>query len=112
MSNYEAGHHAENVAAEYLKTQGYRVVELNWKTKYCEIDVVAEKDKRMYFVEVKSRRGGAQGSGLDYITAKKLSQMRFAAEMWTSNHNWLADYELAAIELTGHPPIVTNLLVV
>jgi hypothetical protein len=36
----------------------------------------------MYFVEVKYRRTNRQGSGLEYVTAKKLEQMRFAASSW------------------------------
>jgi Holliday junction resolvase-like predicted endonuclease len=101
MSNYFAGHSAEVRAAEYLKSHGYKVKELNWKTKYCEIDIVAEKDKAIYFVEVKSRKNSKQGFGLDYITPSKLRQMRFAAEMWVSNNSWPGEYQLAAIGIDG-----------
>jgi Holliday junction resolvase-like predicted endonuclease len=99
MSNYLAGHSAEKRAAEYLTSKGFRVLELNWKTKYCEIDVVAEKAKHIYFVEVKYRRNNKQGFGLEYILPKKLQQMRFAAEMWVSNHGWKHEYQLAAISI-------------
>ena len=102
MTNYAAGHSAEVRAAEYLKQNGFIVIELNWKTKYCEIDVVAEKDKAVYFVEVKYRRNNNQGYGLDYVTPKKLNQMRFAAEMWVSNNNWSGEYQLAAIGIDGN----------
>jgi len=101
MSNYSAGHSAEIKAADYLKTLGFKIKELNWKTKYCEIDIVAEKDKAVYFVEVKSRKTSSQGFGLDYITPTKLKQMRFAAEMWVSNHNWQGEYQLAAVGIDG-----------
>lgn len=97
MTNYAAGHAAEVRAAEYLKSAGFNIRELNWKTRYCEIDIVAEKDKAVYFVEVKYRRNLSQGFGLDYITPKKLNQMRFAAQMWVSNNNWKGEYQLAAI---------------
>jgi Holliday junction resolvase-like predicted endonuclease len=98
-SNYQTGHDAEKAAAQYLKDHGYKILELNWKTKYCEIDIVAQKDKRVYLVEVKSRKTLFQGSGMDYITTKKLSQMRFAAEMWVSDHKWHGDYQLAAMSI-------------
>jgi len=101
MSNHAAGHAAEIDAAEYLKGQGFKIRELNWKTRYCEIDIVAEKDKAIYFIEVKYRRNQKQGFGLDYITPKKLGQMRFAAEMWVSNHDWQREYQLAAIGIDG-----------
>jgi ribonuclease HII len=97
MSNHTAGHNAEKRAAKYLETQGFKIRELNWKTRYCEIDIVAEKDGSVYFVEVKYRRSSAQGIGLEYITQRKLKQMRFAAEMWVQGHDWVGDYRLAAI---------------
>ena len=101
MSNYVTGHTAEKQAAEYLKTLGFKIKQLNWKTRYCEIDIVAEKDKTIYLIEVKFRQSSKQGYGLDYVTAKKLKQMEFAAEMWVSNHKWDGDYQLAAVGVDG-----------
>jgi uncharacterized protein (TIGR00252 family) len=98
-TNHQSGHDAEKRAAAFLQDQGFRVVELNWKTRYCEIDIVVEKDKTVYFVEVKSRKNAAFGTGLDYITPKKLKQMRFAADVWVQHHNWGGDYQLAAVAL-------------
>ena len=101
MTNYQSGHDAEKQAAEYLKQHGFKIRELNWKTKYCEIDIVAEKDKVVWLVEVKYRRTGGQGYGYEYVTTKKLQQMHFAAEMWVQNHNWKGDYRLAVISIDG-----------
>lgn len=101
MTNHQTGHDAEKAAAEYLKREGYTILDLNWKTKYCEIDIVARKDKTIFFTEVKYRKSAAFGTGFEYITAKKLQQMTFAAEVWISNHDWQGDYQLAALELTG-----------
>lgn len=101
MSNYQAGHNAEKRAAEYLKAQGFKIRELNWKTRYCEVDIVAEKSKAIYFVEVKYRRTAKYGSGLDYILPRKLKQMQFAAEMWVSNHSWLGECQLGIVSIDG-----------
>lgn len=101
MTNYSTGHKAEEYAAKYLQKQGYKIVTLNWKTKYCEIDIIAQKKKRMYFIEVKYRQNDSQGSGLEYITDKKIKRMRFAAEIWVLENNWRSDYTLGAIEMTG-----------
>jgi ribonuclease HII len=81
VSNYDSGHPAEIIAADYLITLGFKILDINWKTKYCEIDIVAVKKKRVYFVEVKSRSSTHSGTGFEYITSKKLNQMKFAAEM-------------------------------
>ncbi len=101
MSNHQSGHDAERSAAEYLQKHGFKIRELNWKTRYCEIDIVAEKSKTIYFVEVKYRRTAKQGMGVDYILARKLRQMEFAAEMWVSQHDWTGDYRLAVISIDG-----------
>lgn len=99
MTNYRVGHDAEKRAAEYLKQQDFKIHELNWKTKYCEIDIVAEKDKAIYFVEVKSRKTSSQGYGYEYVTSKKLQQMRFAAEMWVQSNKWPGEYQLAVVSV-------------
>jgi ribonuclease HII len=110
MTATSTGRLAEDAAAEYLKSKGYEVMARNWRTRWCEIDIVAQKDKRIYFVEVKYRKSEAWGSGLEYITPKKLDQMRFAAEFWISSNNWNGDYSLSAIEVAGTDFKVTNFL--
>lgn len=101
MTNYATGHLAEKYAVEYLEDQGYKIVATNWRTKYCEIDIIAQRDKTIYFIEVKYRKHGTHGTGLDYITSRKLKQMRFAAELWVSEQQWQGPYSLAAIEMSG-----------
>lgn len=110
MTTLETGNRAESAAAEHLKSLGYKIIDRNWRTRYCEIDIVAQKKKRLYFVEVKYRGSDNYGSGLEYITRQKLSKMRLAAEMWVQSHNWRHDYGLAAIEVTGEDYAVTNFL--
>ncbi len=101
LTNYFRGHEAENRAAKYLKTRGFKIVQLNWKTPACEIDIVAEKDRCMYFVEVKSRSSSAFGTGFDYITSKKLRHMRRAAEMWVQKNSYNGEYTLSALSVVG-----------
>lgn len=102
MSNHQVGHDAEKYAAEWLKARGFTVVELNWRTRQCEIDIVVRKKKIMYLVEVKSRASAVWGGGMDYITPKKLEQMKFAAELWTATNKWPHDIRLAALAVDGH----------
>lgn len=106
MSNYQSGHDAEKVVAEYLQKHGYKIIELNWKTRYCEIDIVASKANVVHFVEVKYRLNEAQGSGFDYITTSKIKQMEFAARMWITEKDWKDDYCLSAAEVTGTSYVV------
>lgn len=108
MSTTETGRKAEAAVAEYLREHGYKIVAHNWRTRWCEIDIVAQKNGAVYFVEVKYRRTSLQGDGLAYITNKKLQQMTFAAELWVSNHGWSGDYALAAAAVAGDNFRVTD----
>lgn len=111
MTNFAHGHEAEKVAAEYLKKQGYKVIELNWRRPQAEIDIVARKKKGpILFTEVKYRQAGSQGAGLDYVTPRKLTQMQFAAQLWAQENRYGGDYELAAIEVSGPGYAITAFL--
>lgn len=101
MTSYSTGKQAEAAAANYLVQNAYNVIDQNWRTRWCEIDIIATKQSVVYFVEVKYRATSINGSGLDYITRSKLRQMARAAESWILKANWTGDYQLSAIELTG-----------
>lgn len=95
------GARAETAVAEFLSSKGFNIVDANWKTKWCEIDIIAKKDDCIFFVEVKYRTSSEQGSGFDYITRGKLSKMRLAANSWVSINDWAGEYVLSAAEVSG-----------
>lgn len=97
----QSGSNAENKVAGYLKGQGYKVVDQNWKTKWCEIDLIAKKDGCIYFIEVKYRGSAAQGGGFDYINRQKLRKMDLAARSWVEMNGWEDEYTLGAAEVSG-----------
>lgn len=96
-----SGSFAEACVAKYLKGHGYEIIDTNWKTKWCEIDIVAKNGGCISFVEVKFRTSLKQGSGLEYITSKKLSQMKRAAKSWVELNDWAGEYILSAAEVSG-----------
>lgn len=95
------GAEAEDHVARYLQQNGYKIIDKNWKTKWCEIDVIAKKDGCMHFVEVKYRSSDVWGSGLDYITSKKLRKMDLAARSWIEINGWQGEHTLSAAEVSG-----------
>src|SRR5256885_1395689 len=101
MTTTATGRLAETVAANFLGHKGCKIIQQNWRTQWCEVDIVAKRGNVVYFCEVKYRRTTNQGSGLEYITPKKLIQMRFAAESWVYAHAWPGEYQLCAIEVSG-----------
>ena len=96
-----SGQEAETAAATYLARHGYKIIERNYRTPACEIDIIAEYRKRLYFVEVKYRGRDFQGSGLDYVTSAKRRRMARAAEQWLSEHPWRGEICLSAIAVSG-----------
>jgi uncharacterized protein (TIGR00252 family) len=113
------GKQAEERARKYLLDEGFIILAQNWRTRWCEIDIVAKKTLReklrkrpvIHFVEVKYRRSPVYGKGVDYITKAKLKQMHFAAEMWVADHAWQGDYQMDVIALddTGYDVEITYL---
>lgn len=92
---------AESAVAELLEQNGFELIDRNWKTKVCEIDLIAQKGQIVYFVEVKYRRQAAQGDGFEYIGPQKMHRMNFAASLWCQNFNWDGDYRLMAAAVSG-----------
>ena len=101
MTTFATGRMAEKVAAGFLKAQGYAIIEHNWRTEWCEVDIVARYQGAIYICEVKYREHTGQGGDIDYITPGKLRQMARAADSWVALHNWTGEYQLAAIEVSG-----------
>lgn len=100
MKSSARGHLAENWAVDYLAKLGYKIIGRNWRTKYCEIDIIAWQNDRLYFVEVKFRASTGQGSGMEYITRKKLARMRYAANSWVQQNAYEGVYGLAALAIS------------
>jgi len=101
MTTVDTGRRAEAAAAAFLLARRCRIVATNWRTRLCEIDIIAEREGIMYCCEVKYRKQARQGRGLDYITPAKLARMRFAAELWVNHSGWEGGYELAVLEVSG-----------
>ena len=110
MNSSATGHKAEEAAKVYLEMRGYKIVEQNYRRSRCEIDIVAQKDEVMYFVEVKYRKNDSQGSGLEYVTSTKLRQMQFAADTWVDEYKWHGQYQLSAIEIAGRDFVVLSFI--
>jgi len=55
----KTGDLGEGIAAKYLKKNGYKIIERNYRKNWGEIDIVAQKDDCLIFVEVKTRERAA-----------------------------------------------------
>jgi uncharacterized protein (TIGR00252 family) len=102
MSTTSDGRDAESLVAKELQRAGHHIVEQNWRTRWCEIDIVSTQSGCVYFTEVKYRESSNWGSGLEYITPKKLRQMQFAAEFWLSSNDWNGEAQILACEVDSN----------
>ena len=86
MSTKQDGDWGEAPAVEYLEARGCRIVEKEWRCRFGEIDLIAEKDGMLLFVEVKLRSNLRYGMPREYVTAKKQEKLRAAALLYLSMH--------------------------
>ena len=69
------GKNGEDRVSEYLRRQGYKVLLRNFVCKTGEIDIIAEEDEYIVFVEVKTRRSTSFGTALEAVTMEKAKKI-------------------------------------
>ena len=73
------GEKGEFLAVRYLKKNGYKILEQNYRTPLGEIDIIAKEKDTIVFVEVKSRKSIRFGSPKLAVTAKKQRKISMVA---------------------------------
>ncbi|AFG34223.1 putative endonuclease related to Holliday junction resolvase [Fervidobacterium pennivorans DSM 9078] len=72
---------AEELAAEFLKRNGYKILERNYRTPFGEIDIIAKRGETYVFVEVKSGTG-VQINPSERVDMKKYERINRSAEYY------------------------------
>ena len=90
-SNQDQGKYGEDLAAEYLKKQGFKIIDRNFRIRGGEIDIVALEQDVLVFIEVKTRSSAAFGSPLEAITPWKLRALVKTAQFYKVKHRNLPD---------------------
>lgn len=81
----DLGARAEDAAADWLRAKGFTLKARNWRCREGEIDIVAEKDGMLVFVEVKARAKGGLSRPHEALTKTK------AARLWAAASRYLSD---------------------
>jgi len=81
------GQHGEELASRHLQKLGYRILCRNFRRRQGEIDIVAEENSTLVFVEVKTRSGAAYGDPLEAVTPRKQGQIARAAMLYQAEHD-------------------------
>ncbi len=88
MKNTTAiGQKAEELSAQYLQKQGYKIIDRNYRDRFCEIDIIVRNKEYICFVEVKFRNTNDFGGGFGAIHTDKQRRLKQSAEYWLASHS-------------------------
>lgn len=93
----KVGKIGEDIAKKYLKKQGYKIIEQNYKTKFAEIDLITKKDNQLIFVEVRTKTGLDFGRPEQTIRRKKLRKLKRNVAHYLKYNNCNGSYRIDAI---------------
>lgn len=79
MNKRTVGTEKEKLAAEYLVGKGYRILDMNYRCKTGEIDIIASHEDTIVFAEVKYRAGKRYGTAVEAVSAAKQKTIRQVA---------------------------------
>ena len=107
LNKKELGVNGEEIAVNYLKSRGYRIVERNYRIRLGEIDIIAEQGEDLVFIEVKTRSDILFGSPFESVTLSKQRQLSKVALEYLSKcgcHNRPARFDVVGVQLKGVKP--------
>jgi len=103
----QLGDSGEDLAAGFLKKQGYKIIDRNYRTPLGEIDLIARHKGTLVFIEVKTRRSSRFGSPQEAVHPAKQERLRTLAEYYLS-HKGLGElnirFDVVAILLHDGKP--------
>ena len=99
------GNWAEEQACSHLQAAGWYIVARNFHCRGGELDIVAQRDKCIAYIEVKYRRSKAMGGALTSITQQKRQHLIYAAQVFLQRfpkyHRYIARFDLICV--SGRP---------
>ena len=101
----DIGNLGEKSAAEYLKKQGFSILERNLVRKIGEIDIVAKRHSTIHIIEVKTRLcrefptevTGLLYSPTDNLDARKLHQVTRVGQWYVAEKKWEGEWQIDAV---------------
>ena len=91
MNKRCVGKYWEGRVAEYLRGNGYTILFMNYRTRFAEIDIIAQDKEELVFIEVKYRRDGSKGNPLEAVTYSKQKKIYSAAKFFLMDKKYDVD---------------------
>ena len=101
------GHWGEEVAADYLRSQGYTILHRNYRVGHRDLDIVALRDDVLVFVEVKTRRNEVFASAESAADEQKMRRIAAAARTYMHEKGLWQPYRFDVIAVVGEAPPFT-----
>lgn len=103
MLSRSIGNAGEKAACKYLKKQGYKILECNYKhfsgKMVGEIDIIARREDTVSFIEVKTRKNSDFGLPCEAVTKSKQQKIIHTAYTYIMEHNLSENYSFDIIEV-------------
>lgn len=105
--NNNIGIKGEDLAEAYFKQQEFLVLEKNWRHKHWEVDLIASKNNKLHFIEVKTRTSETFGKPEESINHQKMECLKNAAEEYLYKYpEWkYIQFDVLAITIIKNKPI-------
>ena len=84
--NKLSGAWGEALAAEYLRKKRYKILAAGYRSRFGEIDLIAQDKKYLLFVEVKLRKNSDFARAMEYVDRRKQDRLRVTASMYLSEN--------------------------
>lgn len=105
MDKKTLGAAGEDLACRYLERNGYEILERNKSyPKVCEIDIIAKRKGKLYFVEVKTRKSDAFGIPGDAVDRRKLAHIHQGVSLYFEEKG-KKDFQIDVIAITLKPEL-------
>ena len=109
MNTKTIGAEGESRATAYLESKGFEIIERNWRTKGGEIDIIADKNDTIVFVEVKTLPNGTLDMIQRELNSQKRQRIIKTSKRFLLKHreynNSYVRYDVIVIDMPGLEPV-------
>jgi putative endonuclease len=113
MNRRQKGREGEELAVNFLRTKGYRILERNFRFDRGEIDIIAQEGETLVFVEVKARRSPSFAEAEEAVTGSKKRQLEKVAEGYLVERgieNRECRFDVIAVEFKETRPMIRHIV--
>jgi len=101
VNKIQQGNQGEDIACDFLKKKGYKIVERNFRIRGGEIDIIALEDSALVYIEVKTRKNYNYGRPEEAVTLRKIKFIERTAKFYRNNRKYLKLPDLERIDVVS-----------